>query len=891
MSQMAFIDKTCDHVIDDDVIRTQHYFVELMGNLWSGGPNGRPEESVGLGWSAYCYPPKTGQYFSTHFIMGGERFETCAPEAYLFGENMDLNFLGSHPTPFPYSAPAPQEPTRTLRALINIRKESLRLVRIVTNTDPIKDIPLEPNGEIQTPKEPSVYNLEFAFDADVKCAITVHYLCTEEMTPNGIVYTSKEPNLSSGTFHYKRGPNQLFSQSSHVFNPSLFSDEELMYRSVDEKGDFDGSALLPVVIHCVAQEGEDPRQSHTLIAVVERNHENMHSIKPLKQKLFVDGLTYLLQEIYGIENKNALTTKGDQTLPVDNDLEDNSSTPKEPSVYNLEFAFDADVKCAITVHYLCTEEMTPNGIVYTSKEPNLSSSTYHYKRGPNQLFSQSSHVFNPSLFSDEELMYRSVDEKGDFDGSALLPVVIHCVAQEGEDPRQSHTLIAVVERNHENMHSIKPLKQKLFVDGLTYLLQEIYGIENKNALTTKGDQTLPVDNDLEDNSSECVICMSDPRDTLILPCRHLCLCNGCADSLRYQANNCPICRAPFRALLQLKAVRKTFVANTGIGGNASPVVNHHQLMSSNSSTDLVDIPPGYEPISLIEALNGPNPHSNGLSPFRTNCNENETPITVRKYHKNDQKSKKANQINTNSGAEVVSDSVTVITRAPLVRSRLVPSDSPSTPEVVVSGIPVSPIKDNVDNELNIETNNEVKEREVWRRSLVKNPKPSKPVADDNGSASSSASSTAMTENIALQERVRLLSHDKCEDDCDYMTEREEKLNDETEMQSFRVHTISSPTLLKDSPGDSSPVSIGISSASYPMMSLRDGLDEQHSMDTEADTFSVATISSTNNILIRAEEDLCDYFIPYNANKSQMDSIGHNLNTTLIITDVPNVPQV
>lgn len=45
-----------------------------------------------------------------------------------------------------------------------------------------------------------------------------------------------------------------------------------------------------------------------------------------------------------------------------------------------------------------------------------------------------------------------------------------------------------------------------------------------------------------DNSSECVVCLSDVRDTLILPCRHLCLCNACADTLRYQANNCPICR-------------------------------------------------------------------------------------------------------------------------------------------------------------------------------------------------------------------------------------------------------------------------------------------------------------------------------------------------------------
>ena len=52
----------------------------------------------------------------------------------------------------------------------------------------------------------------------------------------------------------------------------------------------------------------------------------------------------------------------------------------------------------------------------------------------------------------------------------------------------------------------------------------------------------PSDEENSDNSNECVVCLSDLRDTLILPCRHLCLCNSCADTLRYQASNCPICR-------------------------------------------------------------------------------------------------------------------------------------------------------------------------------------------------------------------------------------------------------------------------------------------------------------------------------------------------------------
>lgn len=40
---------------------------------------------------------QSGFYFANNFIMGGERFDQTVPEAYLFGENTDLNFLGSKP--------------------------------------------------------------------------------------------------------------------------------------------------------------------------------------------------------------------------------------------------------------------------------------------------------------------------------------------------------------------------------------------------------------------------------------------------------------------------------------------------------------------------------------------------------------------------------------------------------------------------------------------------------------------------------------------------------------------------------------------------------------------------------------------------------------------------
>lgn len=134
-------------------------------------------------------------------------------------------------------------------------------------------------------------------------------------------YTPKDASLTSETFHYKRGSNQQFSQTSHIFDPSKFSDDELSYDLEKE--------VIPIAIHCVAEEGIDgknsfwdsysfkteynnlclkytgeARQSHTTIAVVDRHSDGTYVLRALKQKLYVDGLCYLLQEIYGIENKN-----------------------------------------------------------------------------------------------------------------------------------------------------------------------------------------------------------------------------------------------------------------------------------------------------------------------------------------------------------------------------------------------------------------------------------------------------------------------------------------------------------------------------------------------------------------------------------------------------------
>lgn len=176
-----------------------------------------------------------GNYFGTHFIMGGERFDTPQPEAYLFGENADLNFLGNRPTAFPYPPPQALEPTKTLKSLVNIRKESVRFVKV--HDAAAKD----------TDDQGSGYNVEFVYDADVKFAVTIYYFCTEEVTSTGQWYATRESALTSGTFYCESGVNKLFSQPSHVFNPNLYPDDDLYYNVERD--------VFPVAIHCVVEDG------------------------------------------------------------------------------------------------------------------------------------------------------------------------------------------------------------------------------------------------------------------------------------------------------------------------------------------------------------------------------------------------------------------------------------------------------------------------------------------------------------------------------------------------------------------------------------------------------------------------------------------------------------
>lgn len=104
--------------------------------------------------------------------------------------------------------------------------------------------------------------------------------------------------------------------------------------------------------------------------------------------------------------------------------------------------------------------------------------------------------------------------------------------------------------------SLRLLKQKIQVGGHSYELQEIYGLDRSKSSNAAG---APADSSTD--GPECVICMTETRDTTVLPCRHMCMCSDCAKYLRLQSNKCPICRTNIQSLLQIKIAG---AANTGL---------------------------------------------------------------------------------------------------------------------------------------------------------------------------------------------------------------------------------------------------------------------------------------------------------------------------------------
>ncbi|KAK9725432.1 hypothetical protein RND81_05G142800 [Saponaria officinalis] len=246
-----------------------------------------------------------------------------------------------------------------------------------------------------------------------------------------------------------------------------------------------------------------------------------------------------------VEHQNAKVVKND--VNVHKDTIKLVVDENFPDCYLVSFVFDAHFDGSITVYYFAKEDKE-NFIFTPVTSTAINPVKVPFEKGIAQRFQQPSGTGIDLGFFDLECLEKPTEDD-------VFPLVIfaevHSSLQDSDHDfhesstksyRRVQATQAVIEKKNDGPFQVKVIRQILWIDGVRYELRDIYGIGNASSEGFSDD----------DPGKECVICMTEPKNTAVIPCRHLCMCSDCAKELRLQTNKCPICRQPITELIEIK---------------------------------------------------------------------------------------------------------------------------------------------------------------------------------------------------------------------------------------------------------------------------------------------------------------------------------------------------
>ncbi|MCO5597569.1 hypothetical protein L7F22_051648 [Adiantum nelumboides] len=246
-----------------------------------------------------------------------------------------------------------------------------------------------------------------------------------------------------------------------------------------------------------------------------------------------------------------------KVVPIRNEVNVNKATlrlerdDEHPGYYLVTFTFDAILAGSICIFFHAKEGQDFSLI--SMKKELFEPVRIPFEKGLGQKFRQVPGTgVNLSAFEPSDLLQVKDGE--------IYPLVVRAETC-GEDSSTvddsqevgaplmksvgAQTTSCVLDMKDSDYH-VRVIKQIIWVQGVRYQLQEIYGIE-----TVDGGGI-----DSSDFGKECVICLSEQRDTTVLPCRHMCMCSACAKLLQQRTNRCPICRTPVAKLLEIEIPKR-----------------------------------------------------------------------------------------------------------------------------------------------------------------------------------------------------------------------------------------------------------------------------------------------------------------------------------------------
>lgn len=213
--------------------------------------------------------------------------------------------------------------------------------------------------------------------------------------------------------------------------------------------------------------------------------------------------------------------------------------------YLINFVFDSLCDVEITISFCCVEKIDEqHQSIYVSTKYETFGKVF-----PSNV--NCTYLSDPEAAIDFNRMdINDLKWKPQYEN--IVPVLITLKALGTEIPQIQFTLAYIQENDvkgkFENIqndrYKLIIYGQKIQLGSRIFEMKEIYGIEKLKELEVD-----PVNNFL--SGRECVICLSAERNTVVLPCRHMCLCNMCTHIVRLHNTKCPICRQNVIGFLQM----------------------------------------------------------------------------------------------------------------------------------------------------------------------------------------------------------------------------------------------------------------------------------------------------------------------------------------------------
>ena len=124
-----------------------------------------------------------------------------------------------------------------------------------------------------------------------------------------------------------------------------------------------------------------------------------------------------------------------------------------------------------------------------------------------------------------------------------VPMFAHAGDSEDEEEDREN-LVGAVEDSDDEENDRRATKRKNYE-----LLRERANRKRRGSEDSVEDQLMrEVEREREDKL--CCICTDREKCIMMLPCRHLCICERCMTLLKNHGNSCPMCRKPVKQMIK-----------------------------------------------------------------------------------------------------------------------------------------------------------------------------------------------------------------------------------------------------------------------------------------------------------------------------------------------------